>query len=454
MTVIVFAGPTLPAAAIRERLDAIVLPPAAVGDIARAVRRQPIAIGLIDGVFERVLPVWHKEILWAMSRGVHVFGAASMGALRAAELHPFGMQGIGRIFAGYCNGDLEADDEVAVLHGPADVGFPPVTEALVNVRATLDRAVGEGVLSADAGERLTALARECHYRDRTWAALLAQAAAGELAEPVARLRDWLPEGRVDLKRIDALELLCTMRAFVAAGPSPMRPDFSFAWTDAWDALHARVGGEAEGEPVLEELRLQVDRLAEVRRAALLRVLARREAERRGIDIEPMIRREVGERLRTRLGLWRRALVDGWLAENDLGQAAFDGLVDHEALVEAGGLAGATELAAAMLAELRATGQYAAFAKRARTKSARLAMAGLTDATPAEAGVDLAPALARLAEQADVPGFAADADLARWLGFADRASLEAAVLREHLFVRMMASNDGGATQVLPESQPIG
>jgi hypothetical protein len=219
-------------------------------------------------------------------------------------------------------------------------------------------------------------------------------------------------------------------------------------------LHARVGGEAEGEPVLEELRLQVGRLAEVRRAALLRVLARREAERRGIDIEPMIRREVGERLRTRLGLWRRALVDGWLAENDLGQAAFDGLVDDEALVEAGGLAGTTELAAAMLAELRVTGQYAAFAKRAHTKSERLAMAGLTDATPAEAGVDLAPALARLAEQADVPGFAADADLARWLGFADRASLEAAVLREHLFVRMMASNDGGATQVLPESQPIG
>lgn len=453
MTVIVFAGPTLPAAAIRERLDAIVLPPAAVGDVARAARRQPIAIGLIDGVFERVLPVWHKEILWAMSRGVHVFGAASMGALRAAELHPFGMRGVGRIFAAYASGEIEADDEVAVLHGPAEVGFAPVTEALVNVRATLDRAVAEGVLAADAAVRLLTRARECHYRERTWAALLVPE-DGDLAEPVARLRDWLPEGRVDLKRGDALQLLAAISEFVATDPSPMRPNFSFAWTDAWDALHARIGGEAVGEPVLEELRLQVGRLAEVRRAALLRVLARREAERRGIELERNVRQEVCERLRARLGLWRRAAVERWLAENDIGQTEFAGLVEDEALLGSGGLAGAAELDAAMLAELRATGQYATLAERAHRKSARLAAIGLTDATPAEAGIDLAPHLARLAEGADMPGIASGGGLAQWLGFADRASLEAAVLRELLFVRMMDGNNGGATQVPPESQPIG
>lgn len=454
MSVVIFAGPTLPAAAIRERLEAVVLPPAAVGDVARAVRRQPVAIGLIDGVFERVLPVWHKEILWAMSQGVHVFGAASMGALRAAELHPFGMRGIGRIFARYRNGELEADDEVAVLHGPAEVGFAPVTEALVNVRATLDRAVAEGVIAVDAAGRLVALARQCHYRERTWAVLLAQADAGELSAPVARLRAWLPEGRVDLKRLDALELVATMRAFVAADPSPMCPDFAFAWTDAWDALHARVGGEAAGEQVLEELRLQVGQFAVVRRAALLRVLARREAERRGDDVEPSARQEARERLRARLGLWRRAMIDRWLAENDLSDPEFDGLASDEALLEAGTLAGTAELAAAMLAELRVTGQYAALAGRARMKSARLAAAGLTEATPAEAGVDLAPALARLAEQVEIPGYAGGSGLARWLGFADRASLEAAVLREQVFMRMIDGNNGGAAPAPSESQPIG
>ena len=59
------------------------------------------AIGIVDGYFEGVLSVWHKEILWAMAEGIHVFGSASMGALRAAELHPFGMHGTGRIFEAF-----------------------------------------------------------------------------------------------------------------------------------------------------------------------------------------------------------------------------------------------------------------------------------------------------------------------------------------------------------------
>src|SRR5688572_32760283 len=51
--------------------------------------------------------------------GVRVFGAASMGALRAAELQPFGMIGVGQVFQAYRRGHLTDDDEVAVAHGPA-----------------------------------------------------------------------------------------------------------------------------------------------------------------------------------------------------------------------------------------------------------------------------------------------------------------------------------------------
>ena len=32
------------------------------------------------------------EVLYALANGVRVFGASSMGALRAAELHAFGME--------------------------------------------------------------------------------------------------------------------------------------------------------------------------------------------------------------------------------------------------------------------------------------------------------------------------------------------------------------------------
>jgi hypothetical protein len=89
--VVVFLGPTLSHDDARDVLDAEYLPPAAHGDVLRAALRRPRAIALVDGVFERVPAVWHKEILFALSEGIHVYGAASMGALRAAELDAFGM---------------------------------------------------------------------------------------------------------------------------------------------------------------------------------------------------------------------------------------------------------------------------------------------------------------------------------------------------------------------------
>ena len=78
--------------------------------------------------------VWHKEILLALERGIEVWGAASMGALRAAELAPFGMRGVGAIYRAFARGALVADDEVAVAHLPAAQGYRAVSDALVNLR--------------------------------------------------------------------------------------------------------------------------------------------------------------------------------------------------------------------------------------------------------------------------------------------------------------------------------
>ena len=98
MTAIVFAGPSIHGfdEAIRGGVE--IRPPAACGDILRACGDGPARIGLIDGIFESGPSTWHKEILFALSAGIEVFGAASMGALRAAECHHFGMQGE-RIFS-------------------------------------------------------------------------------------------------------------------------------------------------------------------------------------------------------------------------------------------------------------------------------------------------------------------------------------------------------------------
>lgn len=76
---------TLPESLSRQEvsrvMDTVYLPPVAQGDVYGAALGRPDAIGIIDGYFERVPSVWHKEILWAMAQGIHVFGSASVGAI-------------------------------------------------------------------------------------------------------------------------------------------------------------------------------------------------------------------------------------------------------------------------------------------------------------------------------------------------------------------------------------
>jgi len=217
---LVFVGPTLAADEVRARLPgAEVAPPAAMGDVLCAAGRRDVArIAIIDGYFERMAAVWHKEILLALEHGIAVWGAASMGALRAAELARFGMIGVGSIYRAFARGALVADDEVAVAHLPAAYGYRATSDALVNLRDGLARAATAGVITARMRDRPVELARAPHYRERSWARLGADAcAAGMPAGPLAALAAW---PKPDRKAADARLLLRRL----AAERTPRRPD--------------------------------------------------------------------------------------------------------------------------------------------------------------------------------------------------------------------------------------
>jgi len=232
MTIAIFSGPTLWNDPVRGAAGFTWLPPARRGDVLRAARRRPFAIGLIDGCFETVPSVWHKEILWALANGVHVFGAASLGALRAAELAPFGMRGVGRVFLQYADGTLERDDEVAVLHAPAELGFRPVTEALVDMRATLALAVAQGALDRPSGRRLATVAAAMFFKDRTWSEVLARAGGR-----FGRFRRWLKTNRAEVKRADARAMVDELRAFAAATRAPFAArGLDFRDTSLWQQM--------------------------------------------------------------------------------------------------------------------------------------------------------------------------------------------------------------------------
>jgi hypothetical protein len=203
------------------------------GDLYREALLRPAVIGVVDGYFEVTPTVWHKEILWAMTQGVHVFGAASIGALRAAELDAFGMRGIGRIYEDYRDGVLQDDDEVAVLHGPAELGYPAVTEAMVNVRATLAAAIGDQIVDPPLAVELTRIAKALFYKLRTWRAILDAAAPGVGAAELARFREWFPAAAFDQKRRDALAMIDAISVHIATAPSPLQVGYELADTAAW-----------------------------------------------------------------------------------------------------------------------------------------------------------------------------------------------------------------------------
>ncbi len=246
MTIYVFAGPTISAERARAELDAVYLPPVKQGDVYRLMAERPWAIGLIDGFFEQVPSVWHKEILWAMSQGVHVFGSASMGALRAAELCAFGMVGVGRIYEAYRDGRLTDDDEVALRHGPPETGYVAVSEALVNIRWTLASAAKLGVIEASTGSALERIAKGWFYPQRSYPRLIrAGCAAGLPRRELDALRDWLPEGRIDRKLSDALEMLREIRRRRESDAAPNTAAFLFEHTDMWEGVVEMTSSGAE-----------------------------------------------------------------------------------------------------------------------------------------------------------------------------------------------------------------
>lgn len=226
----VFVGPSLPDAAAFAGPGMRILPPARQGDIMTAIDGGASAIGLIDGEFEHVAPVWHKELLFALSRGLPVLGAASMGALRAVECATYGMIGIGAIHADYHHGRRHDDGDVALAYGPAELGYTAVSIPLVNVDATLDNGHRLGLLTEDMRVRLHDAARQIFFKDRSWKNIVAEA-----GEDWPTLKPLIRKAWHDQKRMDALELIETLDQLDTAGT---RPDWMFNATPLWRRLYS------------------------------------------------------------------------------------------------------------------------------------------------------------------------------------------------------------------------
>lgn len=435
---VVFLGPSLETTEAQARFPGVtILPPASLGDLYAAASQGPCVIGLVDGTFEVRPTVWHKEILWAMQRGVHVVGASSMGALRGVELEAFGMEGVGQVFASFRSGELEDDDEVAVAHGDASQGHRAYSVAMVDLRATVRSANLAGIVSDHTAELLERCAKALFYPERSHQSMIsatASLAAPGISSQLERYSSWWPDHTAEVKRDDALLLLQRVADIVQQDPGPKHVSYRMHHTDMWDRFLATSSrpsrGDDERELFLAEVRLRGsgEYRALVERA-LARLLSSVEVRRQGLETNgdgsllPLLEH---------LGADPNS-VDEWLARHDLDAST----VRHFAAREEA-LGWAMEMWSAAVLDraqdvARADGSYQGLLARAREKDRFLAARGLEFLTPED--LPMTNQEVRDWYFTDRLGVSAPEDLEQYvqsLGYAHTSEFDLDLTREYLW----------------------
>lgn len=333
MNVVVFLGPTMSRQEARTILpDAMYLPPASQSDILSVVDQvKPAAVLLIDGVFTQSLSVWHKEILYALEQGVAVYGASSMGALRAAETAVFGAVGVGSIFEDYVAGVLTDDDEVAVAHASGDWDYRVLSDAMVNIRATLRQARDRGLLEDAQHDQLIALAKARFFPERAYRQLLDDAAAAGLGSEVLEpLEEFIASSAVDQKRLDAIALLTHIRDQGITPPPAVTTTRSHPFLAQYhrDRLVQRQGGRISLSDISSYAALHLPDFAEVNEHALHGGLVDVLGELLRVEITQQDVASEIDRLRAQLRLRTDDEMTAWRADNDLNEQDFSDLLNR------------------------------------------------------------------------------------------------------------------------------
>jgi hypothetical protein len=335
---VVFAGPSLPRspdAAERELLGRCdIRPPAQRGDLLAALAARPQTLVLLDGYYFDVPAVPHKEILYALDAGVRVIGAASLGALRAVEMEALGMIGVGAVFEQYRDGVLDGDDEVALLHAPAEHGYRPITVALVELRHAVALLTAAGAIAPDAGQRLIAAVKALSFLDRH-PSRIAELARGEMDDGAAReLVRLAAAGR--LKQSDARRAIETALAAPDVREARRRP--ATGYIHFYKEAYLRCPPAGADRPSLQRA-WRMAQLFHPEAPAFVREIRRRSllvaaAERAGIAAP-------AGRLESRAEELRRRQQDLWgepfLPEPEIHEEARFEILAEEAVRQAGGV---------------------------------------------------------------------------------------------------------------------
>jgi len=208
--IIIYLGPSLPLEEAKyilssnNRREVVYAPPIKRGDIPKALSDGFNIIAIVDGVFFRESAVSPRELMDVLKTGVKIYGASSMGALRASELDRYGMIGIGKIYQWYRDGTLNSDDEVALSFDSEE--FIPISEPLVNIRETIKKATDENIISQEESEIIFKSAKSLYFPERRWGKII-ENSEKTIEKSLSNFSVFVKNNRVDIKKEDAILLL-------------------------------------------------------------------------------------------------------------------------------------------------------------------------------------------------------------------------------------------------------
>lgn len=125
------------------------------------------------------------------------------GALRASELDDMGMIGVGWVYKAYKTGQIESDDDVALIFNP-ETGEQH-SEALITMNYNFKMACKKGIISTEDLDELNTTAKRIFYPKRTYKSVIMKSGLDSNKKDI--LMDYIDEKGIDIKREDALLVL-------------------------------------------------------------------------------------------------------------------------------------------------------------------------------------------------------------------------------------------------------
>jgi hypothetical protein len=207
MTIKIYSGLSIKEPAVHARLaGAVLAPPIRRGDLYRDVGAEFRVVGIVDGEFLQNLAVSPGEIMDAMRCGLKVYGASSLGALRAVELESYGMIGCGEIFKLIKSTRYFKDDYLGQLFYETDARH--ATLPYMDLAIGLRMLYAKRKLSKKIAQYLLAAYEQLHFSERSFAGLQAKVRRmhGTATQPYLLAIDHLKR-TVRAKEADALQML-------------------------------------------------------------------------------------------------------------------------------------------------------------------------------------------------------------------------------------------------------